>query len=77
MFRSYLIASLCLSVLLVSGGCIKKTITKVEDSPAPAVSESASGSVTTVPVNKPVATPSIVADARGWKQSSLSIIPTF
>jgi len=46
---------------MLAGGCAKNTLTRVEDPPAPAVSESDSGSATAFPVSKPVAKPSIVA----------------
>lgn len=41
MFRSYLIVSLLLSVLLVFGGCAKTIVPEVEDSPAPAMNNTA------------------------------------
>lgn len=46
MFRSYLIASLFLSVFLMFGGCAKKIVPDVEPSPTPAVKEIISETVT-------------------------------
>lgn len=39
MFRSYLIASLLLSVLLVFGGCAKKIVPEIEPAPEPVVTD--------------------------------------
>lgn len=61
MYRSYLIATLFLSLLLVFGGCAKKAVNEVETTPVPAVVETASEPPKVVTVTKvePVVAPSV------------------
>jgi len=57
MFRSYLIASLAISVLLIFGGCASKTVTEPDETATPAVTgnTSAPSSIEDVIPDNPVA----------------------
>lgn len=62
MLRSYFISCLFLSLLLTFGGCAKKIVPEVEDSPAPAVTDTAvNPPVVTRSENIPVAPSSVEA----------------
>ncbi|MGB3212023.1 MAG: peptidoglycan-associated lipoprotein Pal [Desulforhopalus sp.] len=59
MFRSYLIVGLLMSALLASGGCAQKSITDVEVTPTPAVTQT---------VVEPAVTPPIEVDSKSLEK---------
>ena len=76
MYRSYLTASLFLSLLLVSGGCAKKTIVEVAETPEPPAAETAtqppsSVSTATGSENKP---PVVVAPIKSVNMGLKTIL---